>query len=157
VWSWSPGNQDIVESMLRRKLHFKTFMKMQSDDFSLQWVITVVMSLNFSTAHFFAHYCANTLSICRNHFDVPKATLFGQIFNSDFSVFLVFFFSRLCLFPKVENSTVLNLHSFQSTLISIKGYHQRCENGYLPETIRVSLHCENGSCLESTLISVKGY
>lgn len=45
----------------------------------------------------------------------------------------------------------------ESTLISIEGYHQRCENGYLPETIRVSLHCENGSCLESTLISVKGY
>lgn len=118
MWSWSPGNQDIVENMLRRKLHFKTFMKMQSDDFSLQWVITVVMSLNFSTAHkshsFFAHYCAYTLSICRNHFDVPKATLFGQIFNSDFSVFLVFFFSRLYLFPKVENSTVFVYRSFQS-------------------------------------------
>ena len=76
---------------------------------SLSYYIYYVKNSSFFIAHkshpFFAHYCAYASSICGNHFNVPKATLFGQNFG--------FVFSRLLCFPKSENSTVI----LQSTKI----------------------------------------
>ena len=87
---------------------FQDFRNIRSDNYSLQWIITFLVSLTssfFFISHkpnsFFSHYCAYAPSICGNHCNVPKATLFGQNFNFEFSSFFdVFFFSRLFYFSK---------------------------------------------------------